>query len=187
LRNAAPLPWTGHGAIAQLGERLDRTQEAAGSSPASSIREVPANTAVPQITVGGLGHDFRPELPSKAAQLSAPAGCRVGAEQASRLAVGFRPQQRLTGIRPECRVHAKPVAARDRYVTPACRNVPRRLHAPFAWKPALRSARGSTCASRRKQHSAWRPLPLHGGVSRCMESGYCSIGVPQLPLPRGRG
>src|SRR5215208_3949882 len=33
---AAPLPWTRDGAIAQLGERLDRTQEAAGSSPASS-------------------------------------------------------------------------------------------------------------------------------------------------------
>jgi hypothetical protein len=31
-----------HGAIAQLGERLDRTQEAAGSSPASSIK-IPAN------------------------------------------------------------------------------------------------------------------------------------------------
>src|SRR5918997_3758553 len=35
----APLPWSSHGAIAQLGERLDRTQEAAGSSPASSITE----------------------------------------------------------------------------------------------------------------------------------------------------
>src|SRR5215216_6144301 len=29
------------GAIAQLGERLDRTQEAAGSSPASSIAGIP--------------------------------------------------------------------------------------------------------------------------------------------------
>jgi hypothetical protein len=30
-----------HGAIAQLGERLDRTQEVAGSSPASSIPRKP--------------------------------------------------------------------------------------------------------------------------------------------------
>jgi hypothetical protein len=30
-----------HGAIAQLGERLDRTQEVAGSSPASSIDGTP--------------------------------------------------------------------------------------------------------------------------------------------------
>src|ERR671919_1223322 len=37
----APLPWSSHGAIAQLGERLDRTQEAAGSSQASSIAEKP--------------------------------------------------------------------------------------------------------------------------------------------------
>jgi hypothetical protein len=29
--------------------RLDRTQEAAGSSPASSIKEVPANTLKPRI------------------------------------------------------------------------------------------------------------------------------------------
>src|SRR5918999_3646053 len=36
-----PLPWSRHGAIAQLGERLDRTQEVAGSSPASSIRRKP--------------------------------------------------------------------------------------------------------------------------------------------------
>src|SRR3954449_6165307 len=35
-----PLPWSGHGAIAQLGERLDRTQEVVGSSPTSSMREV---------------------------------------------------------------------------------------------------------------------------------------------------
>ena len=34
---AAPLPWSSHGAIAQLGERLDRTQEVVGSSPTSSI------------------------------------------------------------------------------------------------------------------------------------------------------
>src|SRR5207248_2822402 len=44
-----------HGAIAQLGERLDRTQEVAGSSPASSISlELPcqlrfAGTAIPQL------------------------------------------------------------------------------------------------------------------------------------------
>src|SRR5262245_50001307 len=31
------------GAIAQLGERLDRTQEVAGSSPASSTNESPAS------------------------------------------------------------------------------------------------------------------------------------------------
>ena len=34
----APLPWSSHGAIAQLGERLDRTQEVVGSSPTSSTR-----------------------------------------------------------------------------------------------------------------------------------------------------
>ena len=34
------------GAIAQLGERLDRTQEVGGSSPPSSIREGPANQAL---------------------------------------------------------------------------------------------------------------------------------------------
>ena len=33
-----PLPWSSHGAIAQLGERLDRTQEVVGSSPTSSTR-----------------------------------------------------------------------------------------------------------------------------------------------------
>ena len=32
-----PPATAGRGAIAQLGERLDRTQEVAGSSPASSI------------------------------------------------------------------------------------------------------------------------------------------------------
>src|SRR3954452_17378264 len=32
-----------YGAVAQLGERLDRTQEARGSSPLSSTREVPAS------------------------------------------------------------------------------------------------------------------------------------------------
>src|SRR3954462_14108494 len=37
------LHFADRGAIAQLGERLDRTQEVAGSSPASSIREGLAN------------------------------------------------------------------------------------------------------------------------------------------------
>src|SRR5215218_11400375 len=41
-----PLPWASHGAIAQLGERLDRTQEVAGSSPASSTRRTPAIAGV---------------------------------------------------------------------------------------------------------------------------------------------
>ncbi len=35
-----------HGAIAQLGERLDRTQEVAGSSPASSIGRSPAQAGL---------------------------------------------------------------------------------------------------------------------------------------------
>ena len=43
---AAPLPWSSHGAIAQLGERLDRTQEVVGSSPTSSIRRTPAIAGV---------------------------------------------------------------------------------------------------------------------------------------------
>src|SRR5947207_9301938 len=34
------------GAIAQLGERLDRTQEVAGSSPASSTKKRPANAGL---------------------------------------------------------------------------------------------------------------------------------------------
>src|SRR5918992_5403372 len=37
----APATMGEPGAIAQLGERLDRTQEVAGSSPASSIRRRP--------------------------------------------------------------------------------------------------------------------------------------------------
>jgi hypothetical protein len=36
---------TAHGAIAQLGERLDRTQEVGGSSPPSSTEELPAPAA----------------------------------------------------------------------------------------------------------------------------------------------
>src|SRR6266576_1648469 len=40
------------GAIAQLGERLDRTQEVAGSSPASSIVQRPA-TAGPFVSTMG--------------------------------------------------------------------------------------------------------------------------------------
>src|SRR5437764_4369627 len=48
-----------HGAIAQLGERLDRTQEVGGSSPPSSINEAPATAgvfaSVEADTAGGLG------------------------------------------------------------------------------------------------------------------------------------
>ncbi len=40
-RRGGPLQSASRGAIAQLGERLDRTQEVAGSSPASSIRNTP--------------------------------------------------------------------------------------------------------------------------------------------------
>ena len=36
----AALHFDSHGAIAQLGERLDRTQEVAGSSPASSMKDL---------------------------------------------------------------------------------------------------------------------------------------------------
>jgi hypothetical protein len=48
---ALPLHWSHHaasicGAIAQLGERLDRTQEVGGSSPPSSIPKVPAKPHV---------------------------------------------------------------------------------------------------------------------------------------------
>jgi quercetin dioxygenase-like cupin family protein len=42
----AALLFSGHGAIAQLGECLDRTQEAAGSSPASSISMTPSGPRV---------------------------------------------------------------------------------------------------------------------------------------------
>jgi hypothetical protein len=41
-----PLHWADRGAIAQLGERLDRTQEVAGSSPASSIHKGPAQGVI---------------------------------------------------------------------------------------------------------------------------------------------
>src|SRR4051812_34042358 len=44
--HGAKLHWRDRGAIAQLGERLDRTQEVAGSSPASSISKSPANRPV---------------------------------------------------------------------------------------------------------------------------------------------
>jgi hypothetical protein len=44
--HGAKLHWRDRGAIAQLGERLDRTQEVAGSSPASSINKRPANRAL---------------------------------------------------------------------------------------------------------------------------------------------
>jgi hypothetical protein len=37
---APPLDCDPRGAIAQLGERLDRTQEVAGSSPASSMKDL---------------------------------------------------------------------------------------------------------------------------------------------------
>src|SRR5215469_10684398 len=40
------------GAIAQLGERLDRTQEVAGSSPASSIEKSPSSRRVLRVGVG---------------------------------------------------------------------------------------------------------------------------------------
>ena len=40
------LHYARRGAIAQLGERLDRTQEVAGSSPASSTSERPANAGL---------------------------------------------------------------------------------------------------------------------------------------------
>src|SRR3954452_6686691 len=49
---ASPRQAAAPGAIAQLGERLDRTQEVAGSSPASSISESPA-----------IGRLFRPGDP----------------------------------------------------------------------------------------------------------------------------
>ena len=40
------LSLTGPGAIAQLGERLDRTQEVGGSSPPSSTPRTPASAGV---------------------------------------------------------------------------------------------------------------------------------------------
>src|SRR6266487_3967067 len=43
--SGGPLPAASSGAIAQLGERLDRTQEVAGSSPASSISKGPCRWA----------------------------------------------------------------------------------------------------------------------------------------------
>ena len=53
-----------HGAIAQLGERLDRTQEVAGSSPASSTdlasrtSKKPSAKATPKLLAGG-----NPQIP----------------------------------------------------------------------------------------------------------------------------
>jgi hypothetical protein len=41
LESTDPALVATHGAIAQLGERLDRTQEVAGSSPASSTSRIP--------------------------------------------------------------------------------------------------------------------------------------------------
>src|SRR3954447_11219199 len=41
VQRVARLHWMARGAIAQLGERLDRTQEVGGSSPPSSTREKP--------------------------------------------------------------------------------------------------------------------------------------------------
>jgi hypothetical protein len=54
LRPFASPPGEGRGAIAQLGERLDRTQEVGGSSPPSSIEEPPG------IDVGLLGDLLEP-------------------------------------------------------------------------------------------------------------------------------
>src|SRR4051794_26221397 len=47
LQGAARLHWMPRGAIAQLGERLDRTQEVGGSSPPSSIRGNASTAQVP--------------------------------------------------------------------------------------------------------------------------------------------
>ena len=50
------LHFADRGAIAQLGERLDRTQEVAGSSPASSTQEAPANPKIwIRATIAGSG------------------------------------------------------------------------------------------------------------------------------------
>ena len=46
LLGPRPIVMAGSGAIAQLGERLDRTQEVASSSLASSINESPAKGSV---------------------------------------------------------------------------------------------------------------------------------------------
>ena len=43
--NGINFPATHHGAIAQLAERLDRTQEVGGSNPPSSIAEMPCTSA----------------------------------------------------------------------------------------------------------------------------------------------
>ena len=60
----------GHGAIAQLEERLDRTQEVAGSSPASSTAEKPRygevswlGTPPTPFLSGGLGSDLEAVVP----------------------------------------------------------------------------------------------------------------------------
>jgi hypothetical protein len=53
VRHLPPL-----GAIAQLGERLDRTQEVAGSSPASSTRKAPGKPKVFRYWGGPRGRDF---------------------------------------------------------------------------------------------------------------------------------
>ena len=50
------------GAIAQLGERLDRTQEVGGSSPPSSINEAPANAGVFASMEAETAGRFRQEI-----------------------------------------------------------------------------------------------------------------------------
>jgi hypothetical protein len=90
---SAQLHCDPRGAIAQLGERLDRTQEVAGSSPASSIpAEIPSvsgflgsggfvGTAVrgsfaeryPQYHPQNLGQDSRPS-PSAISRVESPRG-----------------------------------------------------------------------------------------------------------------
>src|SRR3954454_764885 len=63
-RERQTLPRPHHGAIAQLGERLDRTQEVGGSSPPSSI---------PQDPRSGVGSDVQAAACSAASDLgSAP-------------------------------------------------------------------------------------------------------------------
>src|SRR5712691_10508243 len=66
------LHFADRGAIAQLGERLDRTQEVAGSSPASSTSPIEIRPASQAMMIS-IGTTFRslPERPTPAGPASA--------------------------------------------------------------------------------------------------------------------
>src|SRR3954454_7377778 len=66
------------GAIAQLGERLDRTQEVGGSSPPSSIPEIPA--VEPRMALPPLGGASAEAVGVKQGSSITPTVARTGIE-----------------------------------------------------------------------------------------------------------